>query len=252
MYTFQVCGYHQSGKTTTVRELIKRLKSCGNRVASIKDIHFEGFRIDPPNSNTYVHREAGADVVVARGQSETDFLHSRKMDFLEIAHKISADWLVVEGMSQFPLPKIVCGKTEAEVDDFLDRRTLAIAGIIGNIRSEYRGLPVFNPLDAESANKLWELVLAKCFPMLPYVDDKCCGLCGLTCSQLVEAIIQGEKSYHDCTIHDTNVHLKINGREIPIVPFVQRILTNNLLAIVSELNGWEKGKAIEVLIEDHE
>ena len=163
-------------------------------------------------------------------------------------HKISADWLVVEGLSEFPLPKIVCGKTEQEVDDFLDRRTFAISGVISNKKKEYRGLPVFNPLIPEQANKLWELVMAKVFPMLPYVGEKCCDLCGLTCPKMVEAIIQGEKTYQDCLINRTNVHLKIGDKEIPIVPFVQNILKNNVMALVSEIDGWEKGKIVEIII----
>lgn len=251
MYIIQICGYHKSGKTTTVKELIKRLKFSGNSVASIKDIHFEGFQIDQPNKNTYVHKQAGADPVIARGEKETDFLYNHKMEFLEIVYKISTNWLVVEGYKDFPLPKIVCGKTEEEVDDFLDRRTLAISGIFGNTRNEYRGLPVFNPLDPEQGNQLYELVSNKVFPMLPYVDDNCCRLCGLTCSKMVEAIVQGEKSYNDCLINRTNVQLKIGDCKIPMTPFVQKILKNNVLALVSELVGFENNKTIEVIIQNN-
>ena len=249
MYAVQVCGYHKSGKTTTVKELIKRLKMAGNSVASIKDIHIEGFQIDPPNSNTYIHKLAGADLVVARGETETDFLYYHKMDFLEIVRKISADWLVVEGFKDFPLPKIVCAKTAAEADELIDRRTFAISGIIANSKQDYHGLPVFNSLNAEQANQLWELAATKVFPILPYVDAACCKLCGLTCSKMVEAIIQGEKSYDDCLINRTKVHLKIADRNIAIVPFVQNILKNNILAVVSELDGWEKDRRIEIVID---
>lgn len=249
MYAVQVCGYHNSGKTTIVKELIKRLKSSGYSVASIKDIHLSGFQIDPPNSNTYIHKLAGADPVIARGETETDFLYYHKMDLLEITKKISADWLVVEGFKNFPLPKIVCAKTVAEADELLDRRTFAISGIIANSRKEYHGLPVFNARDADQANQLWELTTTKVFPLLPYVDDDCCKLCGLTCSKLVEAIIQGEKTYDDCLINKSEVHLKIGDRKISIVPFVQKILKNNILAVVGELDGWDKDRKIEVVID---
>lgn len=249
MNVFQVCGFHQTGKTTTVSALIQRFKASGCIVASLKDIHFEGFQLDPPNKNTYVHRQAGADLVVARGKLETDFLYSRQMSFPEIAAQIAADWLIVEGMNHFPLPKIVCGKTEAEVDHFLDRRTFAIAGIIGERLSEYQGRRVFNPQNPASANELWELAARIVPPLLPYVDDECCGLCGLTCRELVEAIVQGEKSYADCIILKTDIQLKIGGQEIPIVPFVQRVLKNNVLAVVKELKGWQSGQKIEVLID---
>ncbi len=249
MRAFQVCGYHNSGKTTTVRELIQRIKIGGNRVASVKQIHFEGFQMDSPNKNTAIHRTAGANPVVACAEEETDFLYSEKMELMEIVHKISADWLIVEGFNDFPLPKIVCGKTEEEVDALLDRRTFAVSGVISNKLDEYRGLPVLNPRKAEHAQKLWEIVSEKVFPMLPYVDEQCCGLCGLSCQKMVEAIIQGEKKYTDCTIDNTVVKLKIGGRPVPIVPFVQNVLRNNVLAIVKELDGWEQGRSIEVTLE---
>ena len=247
---FQICGFHKSGKTTTVSEMIKRLKQNGKSVASVKDIHFEGFQLDQPNSNTYIHKQAGADPVVARGESETDFLYHHKMDFLDITRKISADWLVVEGFQEFPLPKIVCGKTEAEVDHYLDRRTFAISGVIANTLSEYRGIPVFNCRDEQQATRLFELVGKTVFQMLPYVEDECCGACGLTCSQLVEAIIQDEKSFDDCQIHRTTIHLKIGEKKIPMVSFVQRILKNNILAVVAELDGWEQGRSIEITMKE--
>jgi molybdopterin-guanine dinucleotide biosynthesis protein B len=251
MYAFQVCGFHNSGKTTIVKELIKRLKISGYSVASIKDIHREGFQIDSPNTNTYVHKLAGADPVVARGETETDFLYYHQMDFLEIAQRISADWLVVEGFKDFPLPKIVCAKTEAEIEELWDRRTFAISGVIANSKKQYKELSIFNVLDTDQANQLWELTTAKAFPILAYVDDKCCQLCGLTCSKMVEAIIQGEKSYDDCLIDQTKIHLKIGDRKISIVPFVQKILKNNILAVVRELDGWEQDRRIEVVIDGY-
>lgn len=249
MYALQVCGYHHSGKTTTVKELIRRLKIAGYSVASIKDIHQKEFQIDPPNSNTYIHKLAGADLVIARGETETDFLYYHQMDFLEIARKISADWLVVEGFQEFPLPKIVCGKTKAEIDELVDRRTYAISGVFAGLHKDYQGIPVFNSLDTEQADQLFELTMKKVFPLLPYVDDECCKQCGLTCSKLVEAIIQGERNYDDCLINRTKVHLTIGAQKIAIVPFVQRLLKNSVLAIVSELDGCENDRRIEIVID---
>ena len=158
MYAFQICGYSKSGKTTLIKELISRFKSEGKKIASVKDIHFEDFQIDEPGKNSFIHKQAGANPVVARGLKETDFLYNYQMGFLEIIDKISADWLMVEGFNDFPLPKIVCGKTEEEIDNFLDRRTFAISGIIANTHQTYKGLPVFNSTDPGQLNKLIELI----------------------------------------------------------------------------------------------
>ena len=248
MKVVQVVGYHNTGKTTVVKELVKRLKMGNSKVATIKHIHEKNFELDKQNSNSYVHKKAGADLIVISAENETDFLYNKPKEFLEIACKISADWLIVEGFNQFPLPNIVCGKTEQEVDDFFNKRTLFVSGIISKTKQSYRNLPVLNSMVPDQADQISKLVLKKVFPMLPYVEDKCCNLCGLTCSKMVEAIVQGDKKYEDCLIRQTNVHLKIGGREIQIVPFVQQILENNILALVRELDGWEKGKTIEVKI----
>ena len=107
---------------------------------------------------------------------------------------------------------------------------------------------MFDVQSPDQCEQLFSLIKQKTFPLLPYVDDDCCQLCGQTCSQLVEAIVQGEKSYDDCVIKQSKVQLKIGDKEIPIVPFVQKILRNSLLGIVLELSGWEKNKKIEVVI----
>jgi molybdopterin-guanine dinucleotide biosynthesis adapter protein len=248
MKVIQVVGYHNSGKTTVVKELVKRLKIRNLKVATIKHIHEESFELDTPNANSFEHKKAGADLVVISAKKETDFLYTKQLALLDITNKISADWLIVEGFNHFPLPKIVCGKTEQEVDDFFDKRTLFVSGKISKTKQIYRNLPVLNPMVQEHAEQITKLILEKVFPLLPYVEDKCCKLCGLTCSTMVEAIVQGHKKYDDCLIGQTNVNLKIGGREIQIVPFVQQILQNNVMALVRELDGWEKGKTIEIKI----
>ena len=249
MNAFQVCGYSKCGKTTLIKELISRFHVGGERVASIKDIHFEDFRMDEPGKNTYVHMEAGANPVVARGMKETDFLYSHRMEFQDIVPRIAADWLMVEGLASFPLPKIVCGKTEKDVDEFLDRRTFAVSGIFAGGRTEYKSLPVFDVNDPEQMLKLVKLIKQKVFPLLPYVGDDCCKLCGLTCGEMVEAIIQGEKTYSDCKIGSDSIRLKIGGRDVAMVPFVQNLLKSNVLAVISELHGWQPGQPVEVFID---
>jgi len=249
MFAFQVCGYSKSGKTTVVKNLISLLHETGNKVASIKDIHYEDFQMDSEGKNTFIHAQSGANPVVARGLHETDFLYNYQMDFLQIVSKISADWLVVEGYNSFPLPKIVCGKNDKEVDEFIDGRTFAIAGVLANDKKEYQGKRVFNPLEKGDMAALLTKVRGMVFPLLPYVNDECCGLCGLTCSQMVEAIIRGEKRYEDCVIRKKTIHLRINGKDLPLVSFVQNILRNTVHGVASELKGYEKGKKIEIVID---
>lgn len=248
MRTFQVCGQSNSGKTTIVTAIIKQLKSQNYHVASIKSIHYQKFKMDSPGKDSFRHAEAGANPAVASGLRETDFLYQNPMNLPDIARKISSDWLVVEGFNEFPLPKIACAKSVDELETLVDRRTFAISGIISRDLQEYNKIPVFDVQKPEHIAQFMTLIHETIFPLLPYVDDACCGLCGLTCAKLVEGIIQGEKKYEDCIINQTDVKLRIGGKEIPIVPFVQKILRNTITGIASELSGWEANKKIELTI----
>ena len=55
MKVFSIAGYHRTGKTTVVVELIKELKKRGFKVVSIKDIHAEDFSMEDKDSNSWKH-----------------------------------------------------------------------------------------------------------------------------------------------------------------------------------------------------
>ena len=246
MFIFQVCGFSGSGKTTLIKSLIPALKTKSLRIASIKDIHYKGFHIDEPGKDTAVHREAGADPVVARGHAETDFLYDQKMSLMEIVPLVSADWLIVEGFRDFPLPRIVCGNTEEDVEAFLDERTFAVSGPVSATMNKIRDLPLFDADKSDHIETLARLIEEKVFPLLPYRND--CSECGMRCEELAAAIIQGRKKYEDCSYSSSEITLMVGGVQLPMNPFVRNILKKTVQAIVSELKGWEEGKEIELHI----
>ena len=56
---------------------------------------------------------------------------------------------------------------------------------------------------------------------------------------------RGKKRRSDC-VADRGVLLLINGRRIDMIPFVQNILRNAALGVVSELDGYIPGCEIEI------
>ena len=52
----------------------------------------------------------------------------------------------------------------------------------------------------------------------------------------------------DCALSKQDVILKINGKEIIMVPFVQNILKNAVEAVSKELSGYTESGDIEVCI----
>lgn len=57
-------GWHDSGKTTLVRQVVSELKKLGYRVAVIKSSNDSGIEFDTPGTDTFQHKQAGADSVM--------------------------------------------------------------------------------------------------------------------------------------------------------------------------------------------
>jgi molybdopterin-guanine dinucleotide biosynthesis protein B len=57
-------GYHNSGKTTLVTRVVKHLKAKGLRVGVIKSSSTQGIEFDTVGTDTFKHRQAGADEVM--------------------------------------------------------------------------------------------------------------------------------------------------------------------------------------------
>ena len=63
MKIFGIIGLKNSGKTFFVKKIISKLTSLNLRVASIKHAHHD-FDIDKPNTDSYMHRQAGSEQVI--------------------------------------------------------------------------------------------------------------------------------------------------------------------------------------------
>ena len=57
-------GWHDSGKTTLVKQVVAELKKLEYRVAVIKSSNDTGIQFDTPGTDTFLHKEAGADSVM--------------------------------------------------------------------------------------------------------------------------------------------------------------------------------------------
>lgn len=144
MKIFSVYGYSGSGKTTTVECLIRELIRRDYTVGSVKDIHYEGFAIDTEGSNTDRHGKAGAEPVTARGFYETDILFKKRLPIPEILKFYTQDFVILEGVTDFDVPRILCASTLEDAEARMRPGVFALSGVISNDISVYRGLPVIN------------------------------------------------------------------------------------------------------------
>ena len=209
---FSVLGTSGSGKTTTIEVIISELRQRGFRVGSVKDIHFDAFAIDTPGTNTHRHRQAGAELVTARGHSETDFLYPAQLPMRDILrHYQSYDWVAFEGVADLPVPNIIC--TAEKQNEF----TICAAGkYTGNLRM----------FDARTqAKELCDFLQAHVPDYLECYDP-------------------------DEPQPIFNITLNINGQPVRMVPFVQKILRNAVLGVVAELEGYQEGATIDIHLEE--
>ena len=247
MKVLSVAGYHRSGKTTVVVELIKELRKRGYRVVSIKDIHTDDFSMEKEGSNSWKHWQASGEVVFARGHDETYQIWHRKLGLNEMLAHLEADWVVVEGMKSAALPRIICAENEAQLEELVDGTVFAISGKISDDHSSFGDLPVFKA--ERDIRELTDRVEAKVFAVLPLPKDECCGECGLSCREMVAAILQGNRKRSDCRIDgETEIKVLLGGDELKIVPYVQRTLKDIIEAYLNNLKGYRKGKEIEIRI----
>lgn len=246
MKVLSVIGITKSGKTTTVEAIIEALIRRGYRVGSVKEIHNEAFRIDPsPTSNTHRHRKAGAQLVCARGLFETDFLFPSKLSMEKILslYEGDYDYVVLEGVEDIPVPTIVTAHAEDDLREKWREFAFCVSGRISAEIDGYMGMPAIDA--TREIEQLCDLIELKVFDRLPNVDVECCGACGGDCAQLALAILRGDKRRSDCCA-EKGVHLVIDGKAIPIVPFVQRVLKGATLGIVRELDGYKEGADVEI------
>ncbi len=240
MKVFAVSGFTKSGKTTTITAIIAALVKKGYSVGSIKDIHFEAFSMDTEGKNTYLHRQAGASTVTAKGGKESAVMYYKHMELADLLVHYSEDFVAVEGCKDQAVPQIVTAKTKEELDELINGKTIAISGVISNdMHCEYKGIPIINSqTDVEA---IVAIIEQRVGAVLPLKDKECCAKCGGDCNTMCVDILSGNKQRSDCKISDTSVTLTIDGKPIAMVDFVSKILKNNVMAVVKELHGFKKG-----------
>jgi len=246
MKVFSVTGVSDSGKTTTIENIIAELRKRKHSVGSVKEIHHKGFSMDREGTNTYRHKMAGSQLVTARGLDETDILFGERLPINDILRFYNHDYVVLEGVTDCSVPRIITAITPDEVDERLDGSVFAISGRIAGNMTEYKGIPVID--STREIEKLVSLIEEKVFDMLPDFPAECCSACGYSCREMTARILQGKSKRGDCVISQSSVKLYVDGREIAIVPFVQRILKNAVEAVVKELDGYREGAPVKIEI----
>lgn len=251
MRAFAVIGYHHTGKTTVVTELIKSLTSKGYKVATIKDIHSEAYHADKEGSNTWKHAQAGATMVFAKGLYDSTLIFPDSLSLKQILPLMQCDYLIIEGMKDAPVPKILCAESIDQLEELYDDTVIAVSGKIAEDVKDWQEPPVFNVYT--EIDKLTMLVLDKVFEILPVSDPLCCSGCGLTCYDMTAAILKGERLRSDCkTDYPSDIRVTIDDKDVTIVPFVQNLLKDILTGFLQNLKDVDAKGNIKIEIKQHD
>ena len=212
-----IVGKSDSGKTTLIEKLVPELTRRGYRIATVKhDVH--GFEVDREGKDSWRHKQAGAHTVVISSPKKVALIRDVEKDLTleEIREKLiqDVDLILSEGYKKDVQPKIEIFRKE----------------------------------------KHKELLCTKDDNLVAIVSDKKFRV-GVSCFFLDD--IRGvadfiEKKYLQSE-REGEVSLKVDGKKIPMTPFVKSFVTSTIKGMLSSLKGCATAKQIEICVEgkDH-
>ena len=212
-----IVGSSNSGKTTALEAIIKGLTKKGYKVASAKRIPEPEFTIDTEGKDTWRHAKAGASTILSVAPNELTTIKkvdTKKYTLEQLISEIpdQTDIIIFEGFKSLvgedmTIPKIVATKTDNEVSAALERYKNIIA-FIGHIpdRKVETDIPFVDAIN--ETEKLVELVNKK-----------------------VAVLVERKQK------REEKIIIQVDEQILPLGDFVQDIIRNSVLAMVSSLKG---------------
>jgi len=212
-----VAGSKKSGKTTAVETLVHGLVEKGYRVATVKHIPEPNFTIDTKGKDTWRHAEAGARTVISVAPNELTVIKkvdTTKYSLEQIIRNCEddAEIIILEGfrklIGQDPtVLKIVAVKTTDEVLE-ANKHFKPILTFVGPISAEAKKLKIPYVDVLRDQEKLVDLVNEK-----------------------IAASVERKRR------HKKKLRIRIDEHVLPLNPFVQKIMRNVILGMISTLKG---------------
>lgn len=142
-----LAGWSGSGKTTLVSNLIPELKKMNISVSTLKHAH-EGFDIDKPGKDSYVHRESGAREVLISSNKRFALMHEyhkEEIDLNNLIKKLSpVDLILVEGWKKENIKKIEIYRKEINKPLLCDKDKNIIAVATNDKRINIKNMMILD------------------------------------------------------------------------------------------------------------
>lgn len=206
-------GWHDSGKTTLAAGVVTELKKLGYRVAVIKSSNDSGIRFDTPGTDTFKHRQAGADgvLLVAPDQMVLQ-TGSSDLSLGTLAHRYFPDVDIVIGEGFKTAKKTAKIEVCRNIDQHLRQEVHGVIAVATNLES-VAGDSVFRLDEAREIAAFIEKRL-----LLP------------------------EEEWTEVT------SLLVNGSKIPIKAYIQEPLAGTIHGFVKTLKLNKDIKEIELRV----
>ena len=209
-----IVGKSDSGKTTLIEKLVPELTRRGYRVATVKhDVH--GFEVDREGKDSWRHKQAGAHTVIISSPQKVVLIRDVEKDSTldEIRRRWvqDVDLLLSEGYKKDVQPKIEVFRKEKHKKLLCAKKDHLVA-IISNQKFNV-GVPCFHLEDIKGLSNFIE-----------------------------KEFLKSKK--------EKEVTLRVDGKPIPMTPFVREFLTQTIKGMLSALRGCEISKRIEIHIKE--
>jgi len=237
-----VAGYKKSGKTEVIERLVKELIERGYRVGTVKHVSHAEFTLDRPGTDTWRHAQAGSKTIVFVSPEEFATLEKRRVDLSEVLLSLrDLDFVILEGFRESEnIAKIMIARNENEASELDDEFTV---GFIGH---GVKGKPVLGRGDVGA---LADLIERKAIPPVGGIN---CGECGYgSCREFAIAAIAGKAPKEGCRTLHGGVTLAVDGKRIPLKPFMQDLIAGTIGGMLSSLKG-AKGNEIKIEVRRYE
>jgi molybdopterin-guanine dinucleotide biosynthesis protein B len=211
-----IVGKSDSGKTTLIEKLVPELTRKGYRIATVKhDVH--GFEVDQEGKDSWRHKQAGAHTVIISSPQKIALIRDVEKDSTldEIRRRWvqDVDLLLSEGYKKDVQPKIEVFRKEKHKKLLCTKKDNLIA--IVSDRKFNVGVPCFHLEDMKGLSNFIE-----------------------------KEFLKSKK--------EKEVTLRVDGKPIPMTPFVREFLTKTIKGMLSALRGCETSNRIEIYIESEE
>jgi len=220
-----ICGYQDSGKTTSVEQLVRALVRKGYRVSSVK--HASCRRgVDSEGKDTWRHWQAGSDPVVFSSEIETSIIKHSETPINEIVRMVMTEYnpdvILIEGLKKGPFKKVIIGDLKPTI-----------------------GAVLTNPPFKKLVNYVeTEVAVERVLGRLPGLD---CMKCGHDCEGLARAIVAKKHGVTDCVeLPDVDIEIFIGKNKIPTGKFASKVVNDTVRGLVGSLHGYEPNKDVDI------